>query len=345
MATTISANMSLPVPVVGNEPGPTYASDINQCMTTIDAHNHSTGSGVPITPSGITISSDLPFGGNNATLLRSVRFSSQSSVLVAAADVGCLYESGADLYFNDGNGTSIRITQSGGVVGTPGSISGLASPASATYVSGTKTFVWQSDVNTPANMDFGSIILRNISASSNGMTLNPPAAMGSNFAITFPTLPGSQSFMTLDAAGALATPAIYPLTNAGIANSTITGSQTQTNISLPGSNVKIGNQKVVVSNTNASASFCVLRGAITSGGAPSGGEGFSASRSSAGVYVITFTTPFADSPGFTANSFSSGFVVSIDTVNSVSAQVRSVVGNTGAVGDSNIIFIAIGQRV
>lgn len=202
----LSAQMNLPIPIVGVDSGPDYALNLNSCLTIIDSHDHSAGSGVQITPSGMDINIDLPFGSNNATSLKSVRFTPQVSALSGPDDLGCLYEVAADLYYNDGAGNQVRITQSGGVAGSPGSISNLTSPASASYVSGNQTFVWQSAANTPANLDAGSVIFRNIAASSFGLTLNPPAAMGSNYALTLPSLPGSQKFMTLDAAGTMSAP-------------------------------------------------------------------------------------------------------------------------------------------
>lgn len=204
MAVNISTFMSLPVPIVGQEPGPTYAFDVNNCFTIVDQHNHVAGSGQQIPPAGLNINSDLSFLNNNAIMLRSARFQPQGAPLALVSDLGCIYESGVDLYYNDGNGVQIRLTQGGSIAGAAGSITGLVSPASATYVSGTQTFVWQSDANTPANMDFASAIFRNLVANSFGLTLQPPAAMGSNFTITLPTLPAGQRFLTLDNSGNMA---------------------------------------------------------------------------------------------------------------------------------------------
>jgi hypothetical protein len=203
---TYSSNMNLVLPSVGQTSGSQYATDINASLTIIDQHDHSSGSGVQITPSGLNINSDLTFASQNATNLRSIRFVSQSAALAGSSDLGCLFEVDADLYYRDGNGTAIRITQSGGVVGTPGSISGLSSPATATYVSGNSTFVWQSAASTAANMDAASYIFRNNTASSFGLTLNPPNAMGANYALTLPSLPASQKIMTLDASGNMSAP-------------------------------------------------------------------------------------------------------------------------------------------
>lgn len=204
MAITISPNMNLPVPVVGVEQGPDWATQINNCMALIDSHTHTTGSGVQINPSGLDINADLTFAGNNATLLRSARFQNQTSTLSGVADLNCAYSSGAggDLYYNDGSGNKVRLTQSGAVAGTPGSIANLVSPASATYVSANQTFVWQSAANTAANLDCGSVIFRNITASSYGLTLAPPTALALNYTITLPAIPAvNGNFLTIDTSG------------------------------------------------------------------------------------------------------------------------------------------------
>lgn len=202
--TTTSPNMQLPVPVVGVDPGPDWATQINNCLALIDSHTHVTGQGVAITPSGLDINTDLSFAGNNLTLVRSTRFQNQATTLSGVSDLNCVYSSGTggDLYYNDGSGNKIRLTQSGSIVGTTGSIGGLVSPASATYVPASQTFVWQSAANTAANLDCGSVILRNITASSYGLTLAPPSSLGLNYTITLPAIPAaSGNFLTIDTSG------------------------------------------------------------------------------------------------------------------------------------------------
>lgn len=241
MSTVISPNMQLPVPIVGVEPGQQFAIDVNNCMSLIDAHDHTAGSGVAITPNGLNINTDLPFGNNNLINARSLRMTAQSAPLALASDLGCLYVSGVDLYYNDENGNQVRITQSGGVAGSPGSISNLTSPASASYVAGSQTFVWQSDANTAANMDAGSLILRNITANSFGITLSPPS-LGSNYTITLPALPASQKFMTIDNSGNMSAPWAVDNSTLEIASSTtlqikdlgvITAKLADANVTMP----------------------------------------------------------------------------------------------------------------
>lgn len=201
MSTTPTTYMALPVPIVGVESGPAYASDVNNCFTILDLHDHSPGYGVPITPSGLNINTDLTFNGNDAIDLRSTRYTAQSAVLTDPADLGCLYVVNDDLYYNDGIGNNVRITQSGAVAGTPGSIANLVPPASASYVSADSTFVWQSAANTPANMDFASAIFRNLTANSFGVTVEAPAVLSTDYTLVLPTLPGSTKFVSLDASG------------------------------------------------------------------------------------------------------------------------------------------------
>lgn len=247
MANTLpSIYMSLPVPVPTVQVGPQWATDINTCLTQIDSHTHSSGSGQQITPAGISINQDLPFYNNNATLLRSARFQAQATPISGPSDLRCLYSSSADLYFNDSAGNQIRLTQNGGVAGTPGSIGGLLSPASLSYISGSQTFVFQSSTATPANIDVGAITIRNILANSKGITISPPAALANNYSLTLPaTIPTSGvKFLTIDNTGNIAD-------NVGVDNSTI-GFDVNTSIGVK--NFSIGPQQLTPSNFVASSS-------------------------------------------------------------------------------------------
>lgn len=295
-----SANMSLPIPVVGIDGGPDYASNINASLTLIDSHDHSSGKGVPINPAGISINSDLSFGGNNLTLARSLRLQPQSAPLALASDLGCLYESGVDLYYNDGSGNQVRITQSGGVAGSPGSIAGLTSPASATYVAGSQTFVWQSAASTPANLDAASILIRNLTASSNAITLSAPAALGSNYSIVLPTLPGSTKFLNLDSSGNIG--AVW-----GVDNSTI-------EISSNNLQLKAGG----ITTTQISASAGILKSQLASLGQQT---------SAVSVGQVTTSTTFVNMTSMTQTITTSGRPVFI---------IMSP-GTTGGVGSDIVL--------
>lgn len=223
MSNTItSANMNLPIPVVGVDPGADYALNIDSCLGLIDSHNHSNGQGVQINPNGLNINSDLAFNNNNLTLARSNRFYPQSAALALGTDLGCVYVAGVDLYYNDVNGNQIRITSGGAVTGATGTITGLPSgTASASYSAGTFTF--QSATSTAANIDGQSIVLRNSGASSAGLTLSAPT-LAFNFALTLPQVPAQTNVMTLDNSGNMASITYNAVLNASSANIAISSS-------------------------------------------------------------------------------------------------------------------------
>lgn len=202
MANTIpSANMNLPIPTVGIDPGTDWALNLNSSLTLLDAHTHTPGSGVPITPGAININAALQINNNAVASIGSLAFLPQSVTPGSSS----LYESGSDLYFVDGAGNNIRFTQGGSIAGASGTITGLPSgTASASYAAG--TFVLQSATSTSAALDVGSIILRNGTPGSFGLTLSPPNAMGANYGLVLPGIPASQKFMTLDASGNMGAP-------------------------------------------------------------------------------------------------------------------------------------------
>ena len=197
MAYTNSPNMGLPIPGVGTESGPNYAIDVNSSLTFIDQHDHTPGHGVLITPNAININTALTFNNNKATNVAGIGLTAQAS----APTNSTIYESGNDLHWVNGAGLDIQITNSSGVAGSPGSIANLVAPASASYVAGNQTFVWQSNTNIAANMDFGSALLRNLSPNSTyALTLSPPNSLSVNYGLILPPLPASDSkvhFLTM----------------------------------------------------------------------------------------------------------------------------------------------------
>lgn len=227
----ISPNMGLPVPVVGQEPGPDWANDINACLGTLDQHDHSPGQGDQITPAGLNINSDLPINSNNLTLVKTINFAAQVSTLAGLSpNLGCLYVAGNELVYNDEAGNVVAITHNGVVNAGAGTITGLPSgTASASYQPLSETFLFQSATLTPANLDAGSIVLRNILPSSHSLTLNPQNAMASDYSITLPAANGSgnTAFLTYDTSNNIG---VGPSTSQGItasniANKTITAAQ------------------------------------------------------------------------------------------------------------------------
>ena len=77
--------MNLNIPVVGFTPGPTWATLTNADWNLVAAHDHSSGKGVPIGPSGIYINADLSF--NNlfsGVAMLSTQYMSQANALASS---------------------------------------------------------------------------------------------------------------------------------------------------------------------------------------------------------------------------------------------------------------------
>lgn len=304
-----SPNMNLVLPGVGVTAGPVYASDLNQSLNILDQHNHAPGSGVQITPDGLNINSNFTMNNNNIIAIKSLRLQDQVSALSGGSDLGCMYRVGDDLYYNDGLGNQIRITQSGSIAGASGSIANLVSPASATFVSLSSTIVFQSAVNTAASLDAGSILLRNITANSKALTLSPPSAMAADYSLVLPSLPVSQKIMTLDSSGNMSAP--YVVDNSTIEVSSnniqlkdagITSAKLGTSLNLPGTNVRANNRRVVVSASNpvSSGNTAIISGYVSQGINMSG-AGWSATlinRFTSGIgqymdqYQVIFSSAF-----------------------------------------------------
>lgn len=201
--TVISPNMNMPVPVVGVDPGEDWATNIVASLSVVDSHNHTSGQGVQITPQGIDINADLPMNGNNLTTARSVRFSPQAGTISGSSDLGCLYENGVDLYFVDGAGNQVRITQGGAVTGATGTITGLPSGTASASFAGS-TFTFQSATNTPATISGGTVIIGQTIASGKTVTIAASGSQAANYNLTLPiALPSVQSSVVSDGSGNL----------------------------------------------------------------------------------------------------------------------------------------------
>lgn len=328
MSILFTPNMKLPVPSIGTI-GPDFASDVNSSLQIVDQHNHAPGSGVPITPAGININAALTLNNNFLTAGAGLTFTAQNST----PSNNTVYESGVDLYYVDGNGNNVRITQSGSVAGASGTITGLPSgTASAAYVSLNSTFVFQSATSTAANIDGGSLLLRNLTPNStNAVTLSPPAALGSNYTLTLPTIPGASSFLAIDTSGNMtATIATSQgITAANIASGTITTTQIAS-ATILGSNI---------ANTTI-AGMNLINGTLTS----------AQLSASAGITSGQNATP-TEWDAFTggAISWTSGSRTIMQVASGFQPNATRPVmwscGGTGSSGNSGAIIVASGVVV
>ena len=149
--TVTTSNMSLILPDVGITIGTTWATYLNAALTTVDSHDHSTGKGIKITPAGLNISSDLAFGSNNATGVRSIRLLN-STFTAAGADLACLYAQGNELYYRDGSGNTVQITSGGAIsVGTVSTLTIKDASLTLQYTADTSRQARFNVANVPAS--------------------------------------------------------------------------------------------------------------------------------------------------------------------------------------------------
>ena len=196
-----SPNMNLPVPIVGVNTGPTWATLLDQCMTVIDGHTHTSGSGVPITSAAISINADLPANNYSLTGLLSTSYQAQST----DPAIQSVYVKGVDLYYRDGNGTAIQITTSGAVNATSSGIS--SGTASAAFVAGNLTVL--ADTGVPANIYGASLYVQYPGSyptpAGNGVVIECPSTIASQYSLVLPVaLPSANnSFLTMSTAGVM----------------------------------------------------------------------------------------------------------------------------------------------
>ncbi len=199
-------NMTLDLPIPSTTSGPAWAVAVNEAFDTVDTHDHSTGNGVKITPTGLNINADLPLNENNLTEVRSVRFEDQGTVQTEATDLGCLQLVGGDLWWVNGNGTGVQITSGAGLsfssLGTIGGDFGQPGvTASVTYSDTTKIFSFLQDSGITAGIYGSKLLLADDTSGALSVTLTADAATGA-YTLTFPvSAPTDNTVLTFSAAG------------------------------------------------------------------------------------------------------------------------------------------------
>jgi hypothetical protein len=195
--------MGLVLPSVGVTIGPTWASELNAALEAVDAHDHTPGNGVTITPEAITIDSALPFNGNAAGTVGRVELVSQAATTVLPCNV---YVVSGDLWYTNASGTAVQLTIGGSPAAGGGSISGMTgTTASAAYNNATKAFEWNQASGLRAVLDAGAMQLRQAgSSTAASVTLSAPTSGVTSYTLTLPaTAPATVSrFLFTSPAGA-----------------------------------------------------------------------------------------------------------------------------------------------
>jgi len=114
---TNTSNMNLVLPTPGGDNG-TWGQELNTSLTTIDAHDHTPGKGVPIRSTSISITTDFDLNSQNLNNVSGVRLNNFTATKTGTQDVRELYSINGDLYYNNAAGTAVQVTQ-GSSVSTP----------------------------------------------------------------------------------------------------------------------------------------------------------------------------------------------------------------------------------
>lgn len=120
MSTTIFMNLELPTPTV--TPGPEWASAQNTAFELVDSHDHSVGKGVKITPSGLNLDADLDLQSNKVYALKSTQYDNQVLTLTGASNARSVYSYQNNLYWTNGSGVAVQITDGSSVVSVPSTV-------------------------------------------------------------------------------------------------------------------------------------------------------------------------------------------------------------------------------
>lgn len=240
--TNTSPNMNIVVPVPLTDTGPDWAQRLYTAFfATVDAHDHSSGKGVQITPAGMNISADLQLNSHNTLSARSHQLANNGAPLSLGGDVLCVYASNSELWYNDSFGRQVQITKVGAVNTAPQVLSvksvttsytilstdtfqlfscvtgagavAIALPSVATVAAGRVYYILDRD---------GSAAVNNITLTPNGTDtidgLNSPLIVPGNYSMTIltTTLAGAWTAETIQAAP------VYGASLVGISTGTTT---------------------------------------------------------------------------------------------------------------------------
>jgi hypothetical protein len=215
--------MVLDLPVVSATLGPVWASNLNDALTVVDAHDHTSGKGKQVPTAGILINADLVFNNYAASDLELTGYRSVGAALGAGV-TSSVYVVNGDLYYNNGSGQNIKITNGstlnaaaiGGIGGDYGS---MGVPASLDYEQGSDTYHFYEDpAAVPA--DYSDIKVSGVTIVNDGYVgtqyyakLINPTNQTENYTITLPTEISSGSgykLVEMNTSGQMRATSVFP---------------------------------------------------------------------------------------------------------------------------------------
>ena len=176
--TSTTTFMSLTLPTPGERLGPTWASDINTALTSIDAHDHSSGKGAQVGIAGITIDGSFDFEKSTTTYpainmkyLNLKKENNPSTTFSPSTGnfLNSLISGGTtgDLYWNNANNQQIQITSGANVNVTGVTVNTFA--LNATAITGSTFAITESNLKSVYKANYAgalAITLPTIGSSS-----------------------------------------------------------------------------------------------------------------------------------------------------------------------------------
>jgi len=109
-------NMNLTLPTVSTTLGPAWATLLNDALEVVDAHDHTSGKGLPILTAALNINADLPMNGYRTINHLAVQLVSGGSPLSGLSNINSLNASAGNLYWTNSAGVAVQLTSGSATV-------------------------------------------------------------------------------------------------------------------------------------------------------------------------------------------------------------------------------------
>lgn len=126
MPTTTEMDLILPTPTMDEG---TWGETLNTALTVVDGHDHTPGKGVPVPSTALNVVADIQLNSFGLTEVREVKLDDLGSAQTGVAHFNALQSADSNLYYVNGSGTAVQITD-GSSLAT--ALSSPALPAGAT---------------------------------------------------------------------------------------------------------------------------------------------------------------------------------------------------------------------
>lgn len=301
-------NLELPDPSI--TAGPAWAEQLNEALELVDLHDHSSGKGVKVTPAGMNINATLEVNSNDVSEINSLLLDDRIADIVSRG----IYAKNGDLFYRNTAGNSVQITSGSSVAGATGSITGLSSPASASYSSLNEQFTWQYDSSKLAKMSSSDLIVYPYDGSTaftKSVTLKAPAGLEalSSYSITLPTgLAGAVELLNMDASGILN-------------HATLSGTANQVSVSLSATAITLSTPQNIHTAATPTFAGLTLSGALS----VSTTLGVTGATTLSSTLAVTGATTLSAALSGTSASFSSSMAIS--GITTLGDDIRGVDGS------------------